>query len=394
MDPLTLSQIIQSIADAVGGKTGHGDLGERTSLLVTDGRQILTISSNQLLASVTQLIGDKLTAETRDRIRVLTRQVTNLNRQVSELSDKVERLEALEERLIALEQRERSPVPARKDPLDSVFCVIPDADGNIRIGAMNNVGTMAELNDVTMIGNGTVAGVTGPRENVTAIGSGARPTGNNQVVLGDHRATVHTLTSGHRRADIRDMYDPRPCSLGLDFVMRVQVMEFQNDFRESYLDWRKAPRLPAPLRAEPTLPEIGPGESHPQSLLVHHTGDLARWKKEKVKYDQDMDLYNADMQLWKRRFTIDKVKATGTNASLTTHVGFNGRQVRTVLDELKKNMGFVQAHEQGGGESATSLADGEMMAILWKAFQELHTFVTSDEFADSIALEVIEKVGG
>lgn len=394
MDPLALSQMIQSFADAVSGKTPHGDIGEKTVFLVSDGRQIQPIASEQLLASVTNLIGAKVVSETRDRIRVLMRQVKNLEQQVTVLSSRVEQLESLEERLVALEQSRVPKEATRSDPFDHVSYVSPDSDGNIRIGSMSNVGTMAELRDVTMVGNGTVAGVVCPRENVTAIGSGARPTGNHQVVLGDHRATLHTLIPAHRRADIRDMFDARPVTLGLDFVNRINVLEYQHDFRESYLDWRKAPRPPAPLRPEPTLPELAPGETYAQSLLVYHASDKARWKKEKEKYEQDVDLYNADMQLWKRRFTIDKVKAIGTNASRTTHVGFNGRQVLNVLNELKKNMGLVQAHEQDGGESTTSLADGEMLAILWKAVQELNNFVTSDEFADSIASDVIQKVGG
>lgn len=263
--------------------------------------------------------------------------------------------------------------------------------GNTIIGPHAAKLCSGELVDVTAVGSGALACASGDMRNVTALGSNTRHTGNNQVILGDHMATVHSLNAPHRRSDRRDMAEPEACELGLDFVMSVVPIQFRTDFRESYIDWTTKPVEPEPLRARPTIPEGDKDAPGYQELLVAYNSDRITWEREEKLYNKAMGQYYLELGQWISNNKLEKIKATGEHAGERIHTGFDAAQILKVLDTLGRDAAMVQDHSVNGGEHALTTSDGEMLPVLWNAVRELYTFVHSQTFVDQVASALLTR---
>lgn len=71
--------------------------------------------------------------------------------------------------------------------------------------------------------------------NVTCIGYNAPIQGDNEVALGNSATTVRYYQTA-QRSDLRDKTDVRHTSLGLDFIRKLNPVEFRWNYREDYVD--------------------------------------------------------------------------------------------------------------------------------------------------------------
>ena len=101
------------------------------------------------------------------------------------------------------------------------------------------IGFEALRNDLT----GT--SLTGTMTNSTGVGSRSRVSGSNQVQLGDNATTPYAYAALQVRSDERDKADIEPTALGLDFIERIQPVQYRWDMRDDYVD-----DIPEDQRAE------------------------------------------------------------------------------------------------------------------------------------------------
>ncbi|MEG2143944.1 MAG: tail fiber domain-containing protein, partial [Oscillospiraceae bacterium] len=71
--------------------------------------------------------------------------------------------------------------------------------------------------------------------NCVGLGYGARVAGSNEIQLGDSATTVYTYGAVQNRSDKRDKADIRPTRLGLNFINRLNPVDFKWDLRDDYL---------------------------------------------------------------------------------------------------------------------------------------------------------------
>lgn len=92
------------------------------------------------------------------------------------------------------------------------------------------IGFEALRNDLT----GT--SLTGTITNSTGVGSRSRVSGSNQVQLGDNATTPYAYAALQIRSDERDKADIEPTALGLDFIERIEPVQYRWDMRDDYVD--------------------------------------------------------------------------------------------------------------------------------------------------------------
>lgn len=75
----------------------------------------------------------------------------------------------------------------------------------------------------------------GTYDYVTALGRNASPTGSHQVRLGTSSESVYG-GSYNTISDLRDKKEVKDTTLGLDFINKIEAVEFKLDPRDSYID--------------------------------------------------------------------------------------------------------------------------------------------------------------
>lgn len=70
----------------------------------------------------------------------------------------------------------------------------------------------------------------------TAIGTNSRVSGDDQVQLGGPGTTPYAYAALQVRSDERDKADIEPTALGLDFIERIQPVQYRWDMRDDYVD--------------------------------------------------------------------------------------------------------------------------------------------------------------
>lgn len=70
----------------------------------------------------------------------------------------------------------------------------------------------------------------------TAIGTNSRVSGDDQVQLGGPGTTPYAYAALQIRSDERDKADIEPTALGLDFIERIQPVQYRWDMRDDYVD--------------------------------------------------------------------------------------------------------------------------------------------------------------
>jgi len=263
--------------------------------------------------------------------------------------------------------------------------------GNTVIGPYAAADCDGELLDVTAIGHRAMSGATKDVTNATAIGAYAHVTGDDQVMLGDSRTSLHTFHAPQRRSDPRDMHETRPCTLGLDFVLQVKPIEATFDFRDAYIDWANKPIEPDALRPEPQPPTIPMTDPKYQPLLVAYRADKAQWDKDSIAYQLAITQYYADLGQWIEDNQLARIRPDGTHAGTRFHAGFNAQQILEVLERMGVDSAIVQDHSLNGGQAVKTHADGELLAILWNAFRQLVQEVRSPEHVDRVASALVQR---
>jgi len=263
--------------------------------------------------------------------------------------------------------------------------------GNVLVGPHAGANVDGQLLDCTFVGHAAGFGGDQDLTNVTALGAYARATGDNQVALGDYNTNLVTHSGSHRRQDARDMFEPAPLELGLDFVLGITPLQYREDFRDAYIDWDSKPVEPDALRPEPQAPQGQPTEEGYQGELIAYRSDKALWDKEKVAYETARVQYYVDLTQWVDDNRLARINADGTHAGTRLHYGFNAHHLIDALERLGVDASFVQDHAINGGESVKTLSTDELVPILWKSLQDMHARFTSPQFLDELASALYQR---
>ena len=147
-------------------------------------------------------------------------------------------------------------------------------------------------------------------DNCTGLGYYTRVSGSNQVQLGNSDATTYAYGAVQDRSDIRDKADIEDTPLGLDFISKINPVQYRWDYRDDY------------------------------------------------------DVINEDG-------SITKLEKDGSKKRSRLHQGVIAQQVKEVIDELGVDFGGYQDHSLSGGCDVKSIGYQEFIPPLIKAIQEL-----------------------
>lgn len=147
--------------------------------------------------------------------------------------------------------------------------------------------------------------------NSTCIGRDSRVSGSNQVQLGSSSTTTYAYGAVQDRSDIRDKADIENTPLGLDFICKVNPVQYRWDYRDDYI------------------------------LIDEETGEVTTLEKD------------------------------GSKKRSRLHQGVIAQQVKEVIDELGVDFGGYQDHSLNGGCDVKSIGYQEFIPPLIKAIQEL-----------------------
>jgi len=172
-------------------------------------------------------------------------------------------------------------------------------------GAITTGSTNSALGDHAGYGIGTYS-------NCSCVGYMSDVTGSNQVQLGDSATTPYVWNAVQNRSDERDKTAIRPCSLGLEFILRLDPVDFKWNYREDYKE-----RLP-------------------DGTTIMHEND-------------------------------------GSKSRTRYHHGLIAQQVKQVMDNLDVDFGGYQDHSVKGGQDVLSIGYQEFIAPTIKAIQEINT---------------------
>ena len=152
--------------------------------------------------------------------------------------------------------------------------------------------------------------------NCTGVGFNTRCSGVNQLQLGNQFQTCYVYGAIQNRSDPRDKADVRETTLGLDFILSLQAVDYIWDMRDDYIE---------------TVTEAD------GSVKI-------------VRHDKD-----------------------GRSKRNRFHHGFLATQVKEAAQELGCDFGGYQDHSINGGSDVLTLGYEEFIAPLAKAVQELHS---------------------
>lgn len=142
------------------------------------------------------------------------------------------------------------------------------------------------------------------------LGAATKPSGTNQVLLGSESTTPYAYQPVQVRSDIRDKADIKPNPLGLNFINKLNPVQYKWDRRDSYA---------------------------------------------------------SENQKLGREFGYRDGKHKGKRY----HNGFIAQEVKAVADNLGEDFAGYQDHSVSGGLDIKSLAYEELIAPMVKAIQEL-----------------------
>lgn len=268
-----------------------------------------------------------------------------------------------------------------------------DGGNNVAIGAHALYAIDGLVDSCVAIGENALANHLGNLRNVTAIGANTRATGHNQVVLGDVDTNLTLHSAAQVRADVRDMHEPVPCDLGLDFVNRLQVVQYRQDFRERYCDHSTRPVPPEPLRPAPKPPTLPSWHANYQGECRIYTIQLAQWKRDFADHQNAVMNYQIELAAWYRRQSVSQIKADGTHAGKRPHYAITGQSLHALSKALGEDIGIFQLHNVDGGEPVYSYAPEELVPVLINCIQQLTAEMRSNSFVDRIASALIERHG-
>lgn len=181
-------------------------------------------------------------------------------------------------------------------------------------------GALVSGSGVTALGRNALRGMQdgspgATMTNTLGVGADSRVSGDNQAQIGNSSTTTYVYGTVQNRSDVRDKTDIRATSLGLDFILALEPVDYRWDMRDDYIDWK----------------------------LDEETG-------EEVSVVRERD---------------------GSKARNRFHHGFIAQEVEKVIRESGVDFGGFQDHSVHGGCEVQSLGYDEFIAPMVKAIQEL-----------------------
>ena len=187
--------------------------------------------------------------------------------------------------------------------------------------------------------------------NSTGIGNDSRVAGSNEVQAGNSSTQLYAY-GYNTRSDIRDKADVRETVFGLDFINKVQAVDFRWNYRDDYFE-----KVEEDVTTEKTDPETGVVT---QTVTKEHK--------------------------------LVPVPNDGSKKRTRFHQGVIAQQVKEVMDELGVDFAGYQDHTVKGGCDVLSIGYTEFVGPLIKAVQELSSKVTALEQSLSSAVATISSL--
>ena len=163
--------------------------------------------------------------------------------------------------------------------------------------------------------------------NCTGIGAGSAVSGGNQLQLGSGSITIYGSSAYQVRSDRRDKADIEETKLGLNFITKLEPVQFRIDKRDEYF-----------LKDEDDQWIVD--EENSSKIPIAKDGSLKR-----------------------NRF----------------HQGFIAQQVKEIADEIGHDFAGYQDHTINGGLDIKTLAYSEFIAPIVKSIQELKTIIDTQQ---------------
>jgi hypothetical protein len=153
--------------------------------------------------------------------------------------------------------------------------------------------------------------------NVSGFGYNSQVTGSDQVQLGDSNTTTYAYGAVQNRSDERDKADISETSVGLQFILKLNPVDYKWDYREDY-------------------------------TITTETTDISG---------------NTILE-------VQNLPKDGSKKRTRKHHGLIAQQVKQVMSEMGIDFGGYQDHSVNGGNDVMSLGYTEFIAPLIKAVQE------------------------
>jgi len=168
-------------------------------------------------------------------------------------------------------------------------------------------------------------------DNSTCIGNDSRVSGSNQVQCGNSSTSFYAYGAYNNRSDVRDKADVRETVVGLDFINKVQAVDFRWNYRDDYFD------------------SVEEDVTDPETQVVTKVRKLV------------------------------PIPNDGSKKRTRFHQGVISQQVKEVMDELGVDFAGYQDHTVKGGCDVLTIGYTEFIGPLIKAVQELSAKVTALE---------------
>jgi len=204
--------------------------------------------------------------------------------------------------------------------------------GNTAIGSESMATPGATTKNCTAVGRYSMKSFSAvSRINSTALGYYSQVTGDNQVQAGNSSTTLYAYGAVADRSDIRDKQSIVDGPLGLLFLSKIPVRQFQMNYRESY------------------------------NITVVKDEDF------------NIDNYNIE-EIYEEdeSHVFMRIVNDGSKSGLRMHNGVIAQEVKAVMDEMNIDFaGYLDASHDGRGDDILSIKYTEFVPILIKAVQEL-----------------------
>jgi len=209
-------------------------------------------------------------------------------------------------------------------------------EDNTALGAESLVTTHAGGNQTTF-------------SNTTGVGANSKVSGSDQVQLGDLSTSTYAWGAVQDRSDERDKAEIKPTELGLNFINKINPVQFKWDYREKYNDIRTVEREEVKSKSKPN-PKYDP---------------------KKPISDKNPEMFTKSFSRMVKSTEVVKAPKDGSRAGSRFHQGVIAQQVKSVMDEMGVDFAGFQDHKMNGGEDVLSIGYTEFIAPLISAVQEL-----------------------